>query len=197
MLRYAITDRALFGGDLDAMLAHLASIAPEIDSLQLRERNLPAAVLEPFACRLMQVLAALPRRPRVLINHRADVAIACGADGVHLRSGAGELSPAQLRQLYRAAHLPEPVVSVSCHTLGEVEAVREADLILFGPVFEKPLPSPELPLPGTGLALLADACHAAHSTPVFALGGVTEENQQLCGKAGASGVAGIRRFMRD
>ena len=62
------------------------------------------------------------RAPKLLINSRADVAVAAGADGVHLTSAPGSLTPAQVRQLYAAAGLPEPVVSVSCHTLAEVAA---------------------------------------------------------------------------
>lgn len=196
MLRYAITDRLLFNGSLDAMQTAIVATASQFDCLQIRERDLPAAALEKFTRLLLTQMADLPRRPRVLVNHRAEVALACAADGVHLRSGGDELTPAQVRHLYRAVSLPAPIVSVSCHTLAEVSRAKDADLILFGPVFEKTLQG-QSSLLGTGLALLAEACRAATPTPVLALGGVTEENQHRCLQAGAAGIAGIRYFLQQ
>jgi thiamine-phosphate pyrophosphorylase len=194
MLRYAITDRQIFGGNLEVMLERLVVLAPDVDYIQLRERDLPASALETFTVKLLTALAPLPVRPLVVVNHRADVAIACGADGVHLRSGPGELTPSQVRELYSQAGMPRPGVSVSCHSLEEVARAKDADLVLFGPVFEKPLPS-QSPLHGTGIALLAEACRVAAPTPVLALGGVTPQNQQACLDAGAAGIAGIRCFL--
>jgi thiamine-phosphate pyrophosphorylase len=195
MLRYAITDCGLFGGSLDAMLLRLVEIAPQLDYLQVRERGLSAAKLEAFVTRLISALAELPKRPLILVNHRADVALACRADGVHLRSGPGELTAAQIRELYRSAGLPPPVISVSCHTLEDLANAKSASLILFGPVFEKQLPADQPPLPGTGIELLAHACFLAAPAPVLALGGVTAGNQQECLAAGAAGIAGIRHFL--
>src|SRR5580700_1278929 len=138
MLRYAITDRALFGGSLDALLDRIVEIAGSVDYLQIRERDLSAAELERFTTRVITALSRLDERPRVLVNHRADVAMACGADGVHLRSPAsGELAPEDVLAIYARAGLPRPLISASCHSLEEISACHGADLILFGPVFEK------------------------------------------------------------
>jgi thiamine-phosphate pyrophosphorylase len=209
MLRYCITDRAsLEAGtnSLDALFERILEIAPGIDFLQIRERDLPAAELERFVTRVMAALAELPRAPQVLINHRADVAVACalaaaGRDwampGVHLRSGAGKLSPGQVRALYSAAELQPPLVSVSCHTVEEVRraAEQQVDLILSGPVFEKAVEG-EIVQPGSGLELLRAAFLAAGTVPVLALGGVTAANSPECLAAGAAGIAGIRLFLR-
>ncbi len=194
-MRYAITDRALFGGDLQAMLVRLIQIALECDYLQIRERDLSASELEQFTQQLISALQPSPVRPKILVNHRADVAAACGADGVHLRSGSGELTVAQVRQIYERCQLPPPVVSIACHSLQEITHAAGADLILFGPVFEKPLPPPRAPLPGLGVHQLAEGCVAAAPTPVLALGGVTRQNHQQCLNVGAAGVAGIRYFL--
>jgi thiamine-phosphate pyrophosphorylase len=197
MLRYVITDRSRFGGDLAAMLQRLLDLAPSVDYIQLRERDLSAVELENFTRELIAACGHLPKAPRILVNHRADVALACAA-GVHLRSGAGELGPAQIRDLYARVNLPTPVVSISCHTLEEVRRAREAavDLILFGPVFEK-LILGEKTLDGGGLELLRVACEIAAPVPVLALGGVTESRLPSCLEAGAAGVAAIRLFLQQ
>jgi thiamine-phosphate pyrophosphorylase len=77
----------------------------------------------------------------------------------------------------------------------EVRRAREggADLIVFGPVFEKRVEG-EVVVAGVGLGLLAEACEVAGGVPVVALGGVTEENVARCIESGAAGVAGIRLF---
>jgi thiamine-phosphate pyrophosphorylase len=134
-------------------------------------------------------------RTQLLVNGRPDIAIAAGADGVHLTSPLSELTPAQVRELFDHARCPPPVLSVSCHTTEEVDraVASRVDLILFGPVFEKSVgdqPRHE----GLGLEALHEACQRAGLTPVLALGGVTVANTQACLTAGAAGIAAIRLF---
>jgi thiamine-phosphate pyrophosphorylase len=197
MLRYAITDRTRLSGD-EALLNQAARLAAlNVDYLQLREKELPAAALATLARAILATLKDSPTK--LLINSRADIAIAARADGVHLTSALGELTPAQVRALYAHAHLPAPIVSLSCHTLEEVTRAAQSppgnrpDLILFGPVFEKR--SSGANTTGTGLELLAEACRAAVPIPVLALGGVTAENTPTCLDAGAAGIAAIRLFL--
>src|ERR1035437_6465861 len=193
MLRYAITDRARAPVE-----------KPAQEGALLRQ----AATLASLARKLLAALRCRPTAPKLLINSRADVAIAIGADGVHLTSATGSLTPADIRQLYASAGLPEPIVSVSCHTLAEVAAASGPDrdsvanLILFGPVFEKVVAVQEdqnatetLIAEGIGLNLLHLACAAAAPTPVLALGGITPENTPAALAAGAAGVAAIRHFL--
>jgi thiamine-phosphate pyrophosphorylase len=222
MLRYAITDRARFAGDEPqrqaALLAQAARLAADgIDFLQLREKDLPAAALASLARRLLATLRADSTRsePKLLINSRADIAVAICADGVHLTSAPGSLTPLQVRALYAAASLPEPVVSLSCHTIAEVARAASASaderptLILFGHVFEKivaEIAAPEVQASekstgnktisaGAGLDLLRAACAAAAPVPVLALGGINRSNTDTCLDAGAAGVAAIRLFL--
>ncbi|HEY4380784.1 MAG TPA: thiamine phosphate synthase [Acidobacteriaceae bacterium] len=213
MLRYAITDRARVTveepAQEDALLRQAASLAETgVDFVQLREKDLEPGALVSLARKLLAVLRSRPRAPKLLINSRADVAIAVGADGVHLTSATGSLTPADIRQLYASAGLPEPIVSVSCHTLAEVAAASGPDrdsianLILFGPVFEKVVgvsgvenSNETLIAEGIGLNLLHLACSAAAPTPVLALGGITPENTAAALAAGAAGIAAIRQFL--
>jgi thiamine-phosphate pyrophosphorylase len=221
MLRYAITDRARFTAESGqdeparqaALIAQAARLAAEdIDFLQLRERDLSAAALASLARNLLATLRAHNPAPRLLINSRADIAIATRADGVHLTSSPNELTPAQVRALYAAASLPEPVISLACHTLAEVARAASSapderpTLILFGPVFEKVVAEPHPSqksiankkiAAGTGLDLLHAACLAAAPIPVLALGGITPANTESCLAAGAAGIAAIRFFLSE
>jgi thiamine-phosphate pyrophosphorylase len=210
MLRYAITDRARFAAESGqqaeptrqtALLRQAARLAAEgIDFLQLRERDLSAAALASLARNLLATLCEHNPATRLLVNSRADVAIATHADGVHLTSSPNELTPAQIRTLYAAASLPEPVISLSCHTLAEVARAASSapderpTLILFGPVFEKVVGN-KLVTAGAGLDLLRAACAAAAPIPVLALGGINPANTDSCLAAGAMGIAAIRLFL--
>lgn len=196
--RYAITSRALFSGPDDrrrsALVQQAALWAAEgVEFIQLREKDLGAGQLAELARRMLEQLHS--SRTRLLINSRADIAVTTGAHGVHLTSAPGQLTPAQVREVYEACSLPRPVVSVSCHSLAEVEQARrnQADILLFGPVFEKSVAG-QLIAPGEGLETLKAACAFAAPAAVFALGGVTLENAADCLSAGAAGIAGIRLF---
>jgi thiamine-phosphate pyrophosphorylase len=203
LLRYAITDRVLlsrngqkrspvdFGLALQQQAARL--VADGVDFLQLREKDLHPAEIATLSRALLDQLRG--SSTRLLLNSRADIAVATAAHGVHLTSAPDELTPAQVHDLYAQASLPPPVVTLSCHSLEDVVRHRLEPLtaILFGPVFEKSV-SGEHRAEGSGLTALHQACEAARPLPVLALGGVTSINQAACIQAGAAGVAGIRLF---
>jgi thiamine-phosphate pyrophosphorylase len=190
MLQYAITS-----GEGWAAVKHAHRWVREgVQFVQLREKQLAAGELVKLATALRAALHEAGKT-KLLVNGRADVAVAAGADGVHLTSQTGELTVEQVRQVFAAAGAGKPVISISCHTLNEVKQALadEVDLILFGPVFEKRVED-EIVGEGVGLDVLQEACAAANGTPVLALGGVTWPKSELCIEAGAAGVAGIRLF---
>jgi len=127
---------------------------------------------------------------RLLINSRSDVAIACGAAGVHLRSD--DISPSAARKVWgQTGDSSRALISVSCHSAAQVASAAGdgADFAVFAPVFEKREAVP------VGLDGLREACR--HPIPVLALGGITLDNARACADAGAAGVAGIRLFQQN
>jgi thiamine-phosphate pyrophosphorylase len=199
MLRYAITSRAPYPGNEQEKQAALLRQAVRwvedgIDLIQLREKDLPTADLAILAREILKVTALAASSTKLLINSRPDIAIATGAHGVHLTAAPGELTIAQVRDLYGSANHPTPIISISCHTLADLRRARDhADLILFSPVFEKVVAG-KVVTAGQGLEQLRMACQAALPVPVYALGGVTQQNAPSCLAAGVAGIAGIRLF---
>jgi len=209
LLLYYITDRSQFGGDevsrRKKLLEKIAEAAEcRVDFIQLREKDLSARELESLAHDALRAIREnspslatnSEAATRLLINSRTDVAIACGADGVHLRSD--DVSPDIVRKVWRYSLTPgkaNAIVSIACHTVPEVRVAAEkgGDFALFGPVFEKT--EARTPVPPAGLSLLKDACQ--QKIPIIALGGVTLENARTCVEAGATGIAGIRIFQEN
>lgn len=177
-----ITDRNTLGPEplLDAIARNLAA---GVTWIQIREKDLSARAL--FDLVEAAIKLPNPHGSKIIVNTRADVAIAAGAAGVHLPSG----SPAA--RLWRR---PGFLIGVSCHAVEEVRNAEAegADYAVFGPVFA---PLSKSGLEPSGLEGLAQAS-AAVRIPVLALGGVTRENSAACISAGAAGVAGISLFQK-
>jgi thiamine-phosphate pyrophosphorylase len=206
LLLLYITDRVQFLGDESARQgALLAKIAEAtrcgVDLIQLREKDLPIRELEILARTAVRVVREnSPLRTekrelptRLLVNWRTDVAIASGADGVHLRSN--DISPADVHKIWLAGGQRTRVwVSVSCHSANEVAraAADGSDFAVFAPIFEK---KDAPPLSPAGLEGLRQVCR--QEIPVLALGGITLENARACFDAGAAGIAGIRLFQEN
>ena len=210
-LLYYITDRTAFPGDEPARRHHLLEKIAEavragVDYVQLREKDLPTRDLESLAGEAVRIIARLRTENRelrtaLLINSRTDIALAIGADGVHLR--AEDISPRDIREVWqhcdacgadalaRANSSRDPLIAVSCHSPAEVTraAAHNATFAVFAPVFEKKDARP------AGLNLLLEACEA--HIPVVALGGITLENAKSCLEAGAAGIAAIRLFQEN
>jgi thiazole tautomerase (transcriptional regulator TenI) len=170
--------------DLVALAARAS--AAGVNVVQLREPQLADTALLPLTRR---VLGAVDRsRTLVVVNDRPDVAVAAGADGVHLRSSAMAASRV------RAIAPPAFVVGRSVHSATEArEAAADggADYLIFGTVF----PSASKPAghPTAGVEELRKAC-AASTRPVVAIGGLTAARAAEVAAAGAAGVAAIGMF---
>lgn len=214
MLLYAITARRLFAGSEEERRGALAALVRKwvrggVDYIQIREKDLAPGELLKLAGQLIAAAREaagsgaaqdietrnIGAGTRVLLNGPADVALEAGADGVHLTGKAAPDAAAAVQAVYDRAGR-RTILSRSCHTVEEAGRAGADSLVLFGPVFEKPLAGAET-LPGKGLEALGEACRAGSGAAVLALGGVTAANAHRCIEAGASGVAGIRLFLGE
>jgi len=182
---YLITDRRQTRGRPLVQTVERA-VRGGVRAVQLRERDLDTRTLFELAC---QLRVASERYDAVLfINDRIDVALACGADGVHLPSNSFSVTDA------RALLGPDRLIGVSTHRPDEVAAAAAAgaDFAVFGPVFDTPSKRAYgLPV---GLDALADAVKAS-TIPVLAIGGVTVERVGALLDRGATGIAVFRAIL--
>ncbi|MCM3881719.1 MAG: thiamine phosphate synthase [Vicinamibacterales bacterium] len=164
-----------------------AAAAAGVDVIQIRERDLDAGALTHL---VRGCLAAAHGTPaRIVVNDRADVAIAAGAHGVHLRGDS--VSTDRVRELLP----PEAIVGRSVHSVEDAICAAgsgRADYLILGTMF------PSASKPGlqrlttmTGLT----AASASISIPVVAIGGITVERLVEVARAGAGGVAAIGLFL--
>jgi thiamine-phosphate pyrophosphorylase len=226
---YYITDRKAFAPDEPTRRRRLLEKIAEavlagVHCIQLREKDLSTRELESLAREVVRnvnetrqlTTGPFPLTAAVLINSRADIALATHTDGIHLR--ADDISPHEVELIWRKSHVgtaafgfPDglsaaavglqdkkssgrPLIAVSCHSPDEVRRAEAdgATFAVFGPVFEKKAAPKLRP---TGLEQLREACKA--KIPVLALGGITLENAEQCLAAGARGIAAIRLFQEN
>ena len=161
------------------------AVAGRVDIIQIRERDLETAEL----AELVEAIVAVARgsATRVVVNDRLDVALACGADGVHLR--ADSIPPAQARSITPHGF----VIGRSVHGLQEaVEHAAAVDYLIAGTVFPtSSKPSADRLLGASGLREIVQAV----AVPVLAIGGVTLDRVSEIASVGAAGFAGIGLFM--
>lgn len=182
----AISDRRRLAAPFPEWVAGLA--AAGVDGVQIREKEADDGELLALARAARGLLPAAA----LLVNGRLDVALAAGADGVHLPSDG---LPAAPLVAWAARLGRRPLVGCSTHTLAEVAAARDegADYVVFGPVFATPGKRAALGSGTLGTAALAAA--ARLGVPVLALGGLEPERVAEAFAAGAHGVAAIRAFL--
>ncbi|HWN10574.1 MAG TPA: thiamine phosphate synthase [Pyrinomonadaceae bacterium] len=161
-----------------------AAVEAKVDLFQIREKELSARVLY----ELTRSVATLTRgnHTKLLVNDRADIAAAAGADGVHLATTS--LPTGVIRKSFGKDFL----IGVSTHSEAESLEARAtgADFVVFGPVFETPAKL-EYGRP-QGLDKLRIIASATEDFPVLAVGGIDVDRVAECVDAGASGVAAIR-----
>lgn len=154
--------------------------------LQLRAKQAGAAAMAEAARRLLPLCreAGVP----FCVNDRLDVALAVGADVVHL--GQDDLPLEDARRVQAAAGRTELVIGFSTHNLDQARAASEggADYIGFGPVFGTR--TKLRPDPTVGLELLREVCGAV-KVPVVGIGGITLKTARSVALAGAAAAAVI------
>jgi thiamine-phosphate pyrophosphorylase len=183
---YLITDRRLApDGDLPRWIGRALSGLPSgCAAVQIREKDLPTRDLMVLAHEVLAVTRRLGAP--LVINDRVDVAVAVGADGVHLPTSG--MPPEAARQLVGWARF----IGASTHTEAEARAAQAGgcDFVTYGPVF--PTPSKANLGQPVGLGALQATAAAVPGFPLFALGGITPDNALSCRQAGATGLAVIR-----
>jgi len=178
---YVITDEGLAGGLPHAVIAERA-VEGGAGVIQLRDKTCSLCDL----VRIGREIGVITQRAGAtfIVNDRFDVALACGADGVHL--GQGDLRCDTVRQITPAGF----VIGVSVGSVEEASDAEQsgADYVALSPVF-----STESKVdagPGHGLEMLRAICDSVR-IPVIAIGGIGPDNAGSVIDAGADGVAVI------
>ena len=163
-----------------------AAVAAKVNLLQLREKNLSARVLYELTIQAVQLVK--DTNTQLLVNDRADIGRAAGADGVHLT--ARSIDARIVRETFGSDFL----IGVSTHSESEARRARDenATFAVYGPVFETT--SKRIYGEPVGVGSLHQSVLALQPFPLLALGGITLENVRECFRAGAAGIAGIGLF---
>lgn len=190
-----VTDRRRLAGSypehhesLARLLAHIADAAAAgIDFVQIRERDLDARPLADLVSRAVALTRGT--RTRILVNDRADLALAAGADGVHLRSDSPP-GP-RVREILGA----DALVGRSVHSAAEARDASEAgglDYLILGTVFPSASKTP-----GDGVIGPGELAAAARQVriPVLAIGGIAGARLRAVAASGAAGIAAIGYFV--
>jgi len=152
-----------------------------ISLVQIREKKLPARFVFEFASEAAETTRNTGTK--LLVNDRADIALAANADGVHLT--ARSLSANTIRRAF-----PENfIIGVSAHTIEEAENAKKqrANFVTFSPIFSTPNKGEP-----RAVENLREVCEKLKPFPVVALGGINAGNFSEVLDAGASGFAAIR-----
>jgi thiamine-phosphate pyrophosphorylase len=186
-----VTDRRRLAPGAPAGVAHDRVVAQArdavdagIDLLQIRERDLEARDLAALVSDVLAVTTGT--RTRVVVNDRLDVALACGADGVHLR--ADSVPVAAARRIAPEGFL----IGRSVHGVADLADISAADYLVAGTVFPSASKSAEHVCLGVdGLRAIVGLTRV----PVLAIGGIVEDRVEDIAAAGAAGVAAIGLFI--
>jgi thiamine-phosphate diphosphorylase len=175
---YAILDPEQIKGR-SALAVLGALLDGSVTILQLRVKSLTPSAFLDLAQRARAETRA--RGCRLIINDRVDIALACGADGVHL--GQDDLPLHAGRQL-----MGDKIVGVSTHDIEQAKQAEQsgADYIGFGPMFGTT--TKDTGYSARGVEMLRQI-RAAVSLPIVAIGGINEQNVREVWQAGADSAA--------
>jgi len=183
---YLITDRKFFDARCSMYLEIETVLEAGVRAVQLREKDLTTRELLDMA-RWMRDLT-YEYSSKFLINDRVDIALAVGADGVHL--GQGSMPASAVKKIAG----DKLIIGVSTHSLAEAVRAEEegADFITLGPVYKTP--SKLKYGKPVGVDTLREVTSRV-SLPVFAIGGIKINGVAEVMKAGADGVALISAIL--
>lgn len=157
------------------------AVENKISLIQIREKKLTAKLV----FELVSEAAKITKKSntKLLVNDRADIALAAQADGVHLTENS--ISTEIIRRNFPANF----IVGVSTHSIETAEnaKIHGADFVTFSPVFSSPGKGEP-----KGLKKLNEVCEKLKPFPVIALGGIDETNYGSVLENGAGGFAAIR-----
>jgi thiamine-phosphate pyrophosphorylase len=176
---YLVTDPDLVG-HRDLVDVVVAAVDGGAASVQLREKRATTRAFVALATRVRDALAG--RDVPLLINDRVDVALAVGADGVHL--GQDDLDPVAARRLLG----PDAVIGLSVETIGDVDEAEALDVDYLGVSPIHDTPTKRDTKAAWGIAGLADVRRRSHH-PLVAIGGMNAATVADAAAAGADAVA--------
>jgi len=190
MILHLVTDRSRLSGQVAFLEARRClllqlqyAVDARLDYVQIREHDLEARDLA--ALTIDAVRLTRGTNTRVVVNDRLDVALACGADGVHLRADSVAV---------RTARTMTPrgfLIGRSVHSEEEAAAAADADYLVPGTVWHSDSKRQAHPVLGVkGFAAIARAV----TVPVLAIGGVTVDRMREVIAAGGAGIAAIGLF---
>lgn len=176
---YAITDPQLLPGER-IFEAVSQALAAGIKTIQLRDKTASDIQLTLQALRLVELCETY--NARCIINDRLDVALSCGAHGVHLGQGDGSVTAA--RQLLG----DDAIIGVTCHAdlqLAKRAQDEGASYVAFGRFFS----SNTKPLAGAASIDILQTAKREIALPIVAIGGIRHDNMAPLLQAGAQTVA--------
>ncbi len=178
---YVITDDTLVPGRTHQSIAE-AAVRAGVRAIQFRDKRKGTGELVRIARELVSI--AREAGATLIVNDRVDVALASGADGVHL--GSSDMAPGDARRLLG----PGAILGFSPEDDGQALAARDAgvDYLGVGPIYETQSKSDAGP--AVGLPRIAELA-ALTSLPIVAIGGITVGRAAEVWKAAATGVAVI------
>ncbi len=180
-----MTDRTVTGGDLGDLIERVAqAVRGGVDLVQLREKDLPGGALLELAGSLSEAIGG---RARLIINERADVALAAGAQGVQLGEDGLPVSAAR-KTLGSGALIGRSVHSAPSASQAEADG---ADFLIVGTMYASRSHPGEEPAGPDLMRRVSSACRL----PLIGIGGITPENAPELIEAGATGVAVITNIL--